>query len=89
MTTVYTFHAAYDHSVLYLADPSNLQEVAQKLPLTESLHGKRVYVHNGKGVVAALLVKPHGAFDILRDDYLQFDGKARDKRAEMGAPNDD
>ena len=60
--------------------PVNLQLRAQSLARLTANHGKRFYVHNGRGVVAALLVKPHGALDVLRDDYLQFDGRARDER---------
>lgn len=89
MTTTYSFHRAYDHSIVCLANPVNLQGVAQDLAKDTSNHGKRIYVHNGLGVVAALLVKPHGAFDVLRDDYLQFDYIARDKRTAYGLTNDE
>ena len=39
-------------------------------------------------VIAAILVKPHGAFDLLRDDYLKFDGDARWTRRHYGLTND-
>ncbi|KPQ16710.1 MAG: hypothetical protein HLUCCO18_07610 [Rhodobacteraceae bacterium HLUCCO18] len=86
--TTYSFHRAYDHAVVEVADPVNLQLRAQSLARLTANHGKRFYVHNGRGVVAALLVKPHGALDVLRDDYLQFDGRARDERTAFGLIND-
>lgn len=89
MTTTYSFHRAYDHAIVDTADPVNLQRRAQALAGVSANHGKRFYVHNGRGVVAALLVKPHGAFDLLRDDYLRFDGVARYKRTAFGLANDE
>ncbi|WP_422002361.1 hypothetical protein [Roseovarius mucosus] len=86
--TTYSIHRAYDHSVVVTASGINLQTRAQALTEDAANHGKRFYVHNGKGVVAAMLVKPHGAFDLLRDDYLQFNQKARDLRAALGLAND-
>lgn len=88
MTTTYSFHRAYDHSIVETADPQNLQLRAQSLCSHKTNHGERFYLHNGRGVVAALLVKPHGAFDLLRDDYLQFDAAARWTRAHYGLTND-
>lgn len=86
--TTYSIHRAYDHSVVVTASGINLQTRAQALTEDAANHGKRFYVHNGKGVVAAMLVKPNGAFDLLRDDYLQFNQKARDLRAALGLAND-
>ncbi|MFZ5961999.1 hypothetical protein ACOXXX_03530 [Thalassococcus sp. BH17M4-6] len=86
--TTYSFHRAYDHSIVEVADPVNLQQRAQSLCAVRANHGERFYVHNGRGVVAALLVKPHGAFDVLRDDYLRFDPEARWTRDHFGLTND-
>jgi hypothetical protein len=86
--TTYSIHRAYDHAVVVTASGINLQTRAQALSEEPANHGKRFYVHNGKGVVAAMLVKPHGAFDLLRDDYLQFNQKARDLRTALGLAND-
>ncbi len=86
--TTYSIHRAYDHVVVVTASGINLQTRAQALTEEAANHGKRFYVHNGKGVVAAMLVKPHGAFDLLRDDYLQFNPKAREHRAALGLAND-
>lgn len=88
MLTTYSIHRAYDHSVALTASGVNLQSRAQALAEDAANHGKRFYVHNGKGVVAAMLVKPHGAFDILRDDYRQFDAKARAVRVAANLSND-
>lgn len=88
MTTIYSFHRAYDHSIAEVADPINLQARAQSLCKLQGNHGARFYVHNGRGVVAALLVKPHGVFDLLREDYMIFDGAARTERTAFGLTND-
>lgn len=89
-TTTYTIHAAYDHAIVETANPSNLQEtVAQFVAKASTNQGKRFYVHNGLGVVAAVLVRNFKAFDVLRDDYMAFDAKAREQRTEAGIANDD
>lgn len=86
--TTYSIHRAYDHSIIVTASGINLQTRAQALSEDPANHGKRFYVHNGKGVVAAMLVKPTGAFDLLRDDYLKFNEPARTARAAQGLAND-
>ncbi|MTH36020.1 hypothetical protein GL279_15570 [Paracoccus limosus] len=88
MLTTYSIHRAYDHSIVATANPSDLKARAGGLCFHKANLGERFYVHNGKGVVAAMLVKPHGVFDILRDDYRQFDAKARALRADANLPND-
>lgn len=88
MHTTYSIHRAFDHSVVLTASGINLQTRAQSLCEDDANHGKRFYVHNGKGIVAAMLVKPHGAFDIPRDDYRKFDAKARAARTAFGLAND-
>ena len=86
--TTYSFHRARDHSIVEVANPSNLQQRAQSLCSVRQNHDERFYVHNGLAVIAAILVKPHGAFDLLRDDYLKFDGDARWTRRHYGLTND-
>jgi hypothetical protein len=87
MLTTYSIHRAYDHSIAGTASGVNLQSRAQALAEDAANHGHRFYVHNGKGVVAAMLIKPQGAFDVLRDDYRKFDTKARAVRADANLPN--
>jgi len=95
MTTVYTFHRAEDHAIYATAEPGNLQQVAAFVArnLTSRDHHdadttRRVYIHNGLGVVSAGLCRAGLWHDILRDDYRPFDGKARAMRAADGWPND-
>lgn len=88
MLTTYSIHRAFDHTIAVTASGVNLQSRAQALAEDAANHGMRFYVHNGKGVVAAMLVKPQGTFDILRDDYRKFDAKARALRADANLPND-
>ena len=88
MTTTYSFHRAADHSILDTATPVNLQLVAQNVAAALAREGTvRVYVHNGRGVVAALLCRDGAAHDILRDDYMAFDGAARWTRSHYGLAN--
>jgi len=97
MTTIYTFHRAEDHGILATAEPGNLQEVAGMIaksianyPASTTRHGttRRVYVHNGLGVIGAGLCRNGIWNDILRDDYRQFDDKARTEREQAGLTND-
>lgn len=90
MTTTYSFHRAADHSIIDTATPVNLQLVAQNVAAALAREGTvRVYVHNGRGVVAALLCRGGAAHDILRDDYMAFDGAARWTRSHYGLANDE
>ena len=85
MNTTYTFHRAADHGIIATAHPDTLQAVAQNV--AASLLGQgtvRVYVHNGRGVVGALLCRGGAAHDILRDDYMQFAGAALRNRENGG-----
>ena len=90
-TTVYTFHRAEDHAILATAEPGNLQSVAARVAAaltgTDSAT-RRAYVHNGLGIVAAGLCRGGIWQDILRDNYHQFDAKARALRDADGLPND-
>lgn len=88
-TTTYTFHLAYDHSIVATAQPGTLQEVASKLyeVVPNASQTTRLYVHNGLGVVAAVLVRHCITHDILRDDYRKFDAEARAKREAANIAN--
>jgi hypothetical protein len=89
MPTTYSFHRADDHSILDTANPVNLQHVAQNVASRLRPQGTvRLYVHNGKGVVAALLCRAGAAHDILRDDFMRCDDAARWTRDHYGLTND-
>lgn len=89
MTTTYSFHRAADHTIIDIAKPANLQLKAQAVAGALRHRGTvRIYVHNGRGVVAALLCRDGAAHDILRDDYMAFDDRARDERTAFGLTND-
>lgn len=95
MTTVYTFHRAADHAIIETADPVTLQ--AKAANIAARIHRglpdadqktTRLYIHNGRGIVSAGLCRQGQWHDTLRDDYQQFEPKARQLRAEAGLPND-
>jgi hypothetical protein len=91
--TTYTFHRAYDHAILATAEPRNLQTVAATIATAISRENdtgasRRVYIHNGRGVIGAGLCRAGRWTDILRDDYRQFDAKARTVRDAAGYAND-
>jgi hypothetical protein len=89
MTTTYTFHRAADHGIIATAHPDTLQAAAQNV--AASLLGQgtvRVYIHNGRGVVAAMICRDGAAHEVLRDDYRKFDGAARAARVSQGLVND-
>ena len=89
MTTTYSFHRASDHAIIDIARPDNLQLKAQTVAAALRHQGTvRIYVHNGRGVVAALICRDGVAHDILRDDYMGFDGTARWTRDHYGLTND-
>jgi hypothetical protein len=89
-TTVYTFHAAGDHSIIAAFEwdhtvPNTLGYYAeQQAKADAALIGKttRYYAHNGTGVIAAFLTRDGVATQILRDDYRKFDAKAKQLRIE-------
>lgn len=85
--TIYTFHAAEDHTIRATATTCNLQEIAKRVAAGMT-HGtnktRRVYVHNGVGIVAAGLCRDGAWHDVLRNDYHQFEPKARDERRAFG-----
>lgn len=90
--TVYTFHRVEDHAIRAIAEPANLQEVAGRIARSVTSgttdETRRIYVHNGLGVVAAGLCRAGAWHDILHADYRQFDAKARAEREAQGYPND-
>lgn len=91
MQTTYSIHSAYNHDIWATANPGDLQEVVRRIAvanLTNQGATTRFYVHNGLGVVGAFLTRSGVAHDILRDDYRQFDAKARAVRADANLPND-
>jgi hypothetical protein len=89
--TIYSFHAAEDHTIRATANTCNLQEIAKRVAAAMT-HGtnktRRVYVHNGLGIVAAGLCRDGLWHDTQRENYMEFEPKARQERAEAGLPND-
>lgn len=90
-TTAYSFHRAEDHEILAVANPANVQEIAQLVAF--SLTGaadqtRRAYIHNGRGIVGAGLCRKQAWHDTLREDYMHLDPHARLKRTEYGLSND-
>ena len=93
-STVYTFHSANDHAILAIAEPGNLQTVAATIARAicredDTGTKRRVYIHNGLGIISAGLCRAGRWHDILRDDYHQFDDKARTERTAAGFTNDE
>ena len=94
--TTYSFHAATDHTIMDTATPETLQQVAARIaetlhrgrPVDAAAATHRVYIHNGKGIVAAGLCRAGAWHDVLRDDYRQFDAAARTRRETRNLPND-
>jgi|SRR6056297_1895063 len=95
MTTIYTFHRASDHEIIETATPGNLQKMAAHI--ARRIHAglpdreqktSRVYVHNGLGIITVGIIRQDLWHDALRDDYLQFEPKARAIREARGFPND-
>lgn len=87
MATTYSIHSAYDHSIVATASGVTLRRIAQEVAqewTRDSDATLRFYVHNGKGVVAAMMARNGTAHDTLRDDYMRFAAKAAAKRAAAG-----
>lgn len=83
--TVYTFHAAYDHSIVaaFEFEADAITHHARQQALLDAESGsntRRYYIHNGVGIVAAFMTRNGEAHQILRDDYMQFKGKADEAR---------
>lgn len=88
MSTVYSFHDVRDHSIIATCTPSGLQKQAKAIEPAKS--SRVYYIHNGKGIVGALMVNPTGSrLELMREDYVQHDDAARAKRDEVeGLEND-
>lgn len=88
--TTYSIHAAFNHGIVATATVDNLQQVAQQVAQEyTSGHNSalRFYVHNGLGVIAAFMARNGTAHNILRNDYLQFNEKAREQRTAENLSN--
>ena len=84
-TTTYSIHDARDHSIVATANPGTLTEVAKQVGVDFADQGtRRFYVHNGVGVVAAILCRDGSAHETLRDNYRKFDESAKAVRAAKG-----
>lgn len=86
--TTYTVHSANNHAVEWSGQADDLIHAAALVAGSNMTGTKRFYVHNGKGVVAAFLTRNGSAHEVLRQDYMQFDSKARAAREADGHPND-
>lgn len=89
--TIYSFHRGEDHAILATGNPTNLQDVAARV--AKALAGqndptRRVYIHNGRGIVGAGLCRQGIWHDTLRENYMRFDAAARTRREAEGLPND-
>lgn len=86
--TIYTFHSAYDHSIVAAIQEDGhtlaRHALGQAANDAEKQDGKtrRYYVHNGVGVVAAFITRSGKASQILHDDYRRFSDEAMKLRAE-------
>lgn len=85
---VYTFHSAYDHSIVAAVsyDGHSLArhavDQARNDAEKQDKLTRRYYVHNGSGVVAAFMTRGGNAQQILHDDYRKFSEEATRRRTE-------
>ena len=90
--TVYTIHRASDGAILATAKPDTVAETAQTVARTVATvtdgSTMRAYIHNGRGIVGAGIMRAGCWRDTLRTDYAQCEQTAREKRASHGHPND-
>lgn len=86
MTTTYTAHDARDHSVVatFGINDDTVEVLTKVAEAFKDQGTRRFYIHNGAGVVSALLARDGKMTQILRDDYIQFSAKGRNARAECG-----
>ncbi len=86
MAATYTFHSADDHEILAKADLRNMQKVLAKIAGSLTRHGapRSVYVHNGGGVVGAVIIESGIWTETSPDDYHQFATRAAEKRLASG-----
>lgn len=89
MKTIYTIHAAYDHSIVKTFEVND-DTAAISIELAEAHNdgeARRYYISNGVGVIAALRTRDGLAHQIRRDDYMKFQPQAAANRAAAGIPN--
>lgn len=91
--TTYTFHRASDHAILATAEPATLQTVAERIATAisrddDNTKRRHIYVHNGKGIIAAGVCFGGRWHDVERGDYTTYDTITREQRAAAGYPND-
>lgn len=85
-STTYTIHSARNHDIVTTMEGSTqdtfsaaFERVAAQGDFALGTH--RFYVHNGVGVIAAMMMRDGHARQILRDDYMQFGSAGAEKRA--------
>lgn len=89
--TTYTFHDARDHSIVAQTSdvavtsdtsfPAVCKNIAERF---KDQGTRRFYVHNGSGVVAALMTRDGNPTQVLHQDYRGFSAKAITARSECG-----
>ena len=89
--TVYTIHRSEDGAILATAEPRNLQHVAETVAAgmaNTHLRARRVYVHNGRGIVAAGLIRCGTWHDSNRAEFVALgcEATAAAARAAAGYP---
>ena len=90
--TIYTIHRASDGAILATAKPGTVAETAQTVARTVATvtdgSTMRAYIHNGRGIVGAGIMRAGRWSDTLREDYERCNGTARAMRASHGYPID-
>lgn len=87
--TTYTIHRASDGEILATATTGTVAETAQTIARTVTDGSTmRAYIHNGRGIVGAGVMRAGRWSDTLRQDYAHCEQTAREKRASHGHPND-
>lgn len=93
--TTYSIHRAADHEIIETARPETLQQIVAHIAARihrglpdADLKTTRLYIHNGRGIVAAGLCRQGTWHDTVREDYMHLDPHARMKRTEARLSND-
>ena len=92
-STIYTIHRAEDAAILATAEPGNLQAVVATVDAgianTEQ-SARRAYIHNGRGIVAAGLIRQGLWHDSNRHEFIAAgcEASAANAREEAGYPID-
>lgn len=87
--TIYSFHNAADHQIIATATPENLQDVAEQI--TAATTGtKRLYVHNGLGVICVARIAKAAWHDLDRESptFANLEPAGRAIREAAGYPLD-